>query len=91
MAIEILNFADGKTSLDETQVDAIENKLSSLNEEISDLKSQIKAKDEKIAELEKQPGEVTSSVVEDGPKTDPDEVSDFFTRMEETKKLNSLI
>lgn len=91
LAIEILNFADGKTSLDETQVDAIENKLFSLNEEISDLKSQIKAKDEKIAELAKQPGEVTSSVVEDGAKTDPDEVSDFFARMEETKKLNSLI
>lgn len=90
LAIDILNFADGKTSLDEAQVDAIENKFSELDKEIENLKNQLQSKNDEIEALKKTPGDSTSSVVDDGKKeTNP--TQDFFDRMEEAKKmLNSI-
>lgn len=90
LAIDILNFSDGKTSLDEAQVDAIENKFSVLDKEIENLNNQLQAKNDEIEALKKTPGDLTSSVVDDGKKeTNP--TQDFFDRMEEAKKmLNSI-
>lgn len=87
LALEMLTFAEGLTSLDENQVQSIEDNLSSLNNEIDALKKQIVEKDARIAELEAAPGGKTTAVVDNGKNTEKSASQEFFENMEECKKM----
>ena len=78
LAIDVMNFTDGKAELTEAQAEALENLLADRETEIANLKADLASKDEQIANLQKQPAEDTTDVIDEGSS---DEGQEEFTAL----------
>ena len=88
LSLDALIFSDdGKITMDEKQFDDIERELGTLHNEIRSLKGQLQERDNRIAELEKEPGAQTSAVVDAAKPQTEGPVESFFGRLRSTTTL----
>lgn len=88
LSLDALIFSDeGKITMDEKQFDDIERELGSLHNEIRSLKGQLQERDNRIAELEKEPGAQTSAVVDAAKPQTMGPFESFHKRLSEVTNL----
>lgn len=88
LSLDALIFSDdGKITMDEKQFDDIERELGTLHNEIRSLKGQLQERDNRIAELEKEPGAQTSAVVDAAKPQTAAPYESFLKRLSEVTNL----
>lgn len=86
LQIEALTSNDGNFTLSEEQLQKVEDRIATLEQQCSDLTIQVKSKDAQIANLKKNPAEDSHSVVDNGKKNE-DFADNYVNSINKARKL----
>lgn len=88
--VEALTSNDGKITLSDDQMQAVEDHIAELEQQISNLSNQVKEKDSQIENLKNKPADDTHTVVDDG-KKDENFAGEYIKSLNEARKMFNLI
>lgn len=86
LQVEVLTFNDGKTALSDEQLQAVEDRIATLEQQCSDLNNQVKEKELQIENLKKKPADDSTTIVDEG-KKNHDFAGDYVNSLNEARKM----
>ena len=86
LQMEALDAEEGKITLTETQMQSIEDRLSALSQQVSQLEADLESKNTQIENLMQNPAENTTEVVETS-KSDSDFATSYMNSLNEAQQM----